>query len=51
MVSTYALLSLNKTNLCRLVILQKCIIRIIIFKDLSILKFNDIHFLQLGQFM
>ena len=74
MVSTYALLFLNlslflllqysvlassyKTNLCRLVILQKHIIRIInishfnahtdpIFKDLSILKFK----LQLGQFM
>ena len=46
----------------RLVILQKRIIRIInkshfnahadpIFKDLGILKFNDIHLLQLGQFM
>ena len=55
-VSTY------KTNLHRLVILQKRIIRIInkshfnahtepIFKDLGILKFNDIHLLQLGQFM
>ena len=50
------------TNLRRLVILQKRIIRIInkshfnvhtdpIFKDLGILKFNDIHLLQLGQFM
>ena len=54
--------STYKTNLRRLVILQKCIIRIInkshfsahtdpIFKDLGILKFNDIHLLQLGQFM
>ena len=51
-----------KTNLCRLVILQKCIIRILnkshfiahtdpIFKDLGILKLSDIHLLQLGQFM
>ena len=51
-----------KTNLCLLVILQKRIIRIInkshfnahtdpIFKDLGILKFNDIHLLQLGQLM
>ena len=49
-------------NLHRLVILQKRIIRIInkshfnahtdtIFKDLGILEFNDIHLLQLGQFM
>ena len=49
-------------NLHDLVILQKRIIRIInkshfnahtepIFKDLGILKFNDIHLLQLGQFM
>ena len=49
-------------NLHHLVILQKRIIRIInkshfnahtdpIFKDLGILKFNDIHLLQLGQFM
>ena len=54
--------STYKTNLRRLVILQKRIIRIInkshfnahtdpIFKDLGILKFNDIHLLQLGQFM
>ena len=54
--------SAYKTNLRRLVILQKRIIRIInkshfnahtdpIFKDLGILKFNDIHLLQLGQFM
>ena len=55
-VSTY------KTNLRRLVTLQKRAVRIInnsnfdahtdpIFKELSILKFNDIHLLQLGQFM
>ena len=55
-------LGFNETNLRRLVILQKRIIRIInkshlnahtdpIFKDLGILKFNDIHLLQLGQFM
>ena len=54
--------STYKTNLRRLVILQKRIIRIInkshfnahtdpIFKGLGILKFNDIHLLQLGQFM
>ena len=57
--------STYKTNLCRLVILQKRIIRIIIntgkshfnahtdpiFKDLGILKYNDIHLFQLGQFM
>ena len=54
--------STYKTNLRRLVILQKRRIRIInkshfnahtdpIFKDLGILKFNDIHLLQLGQFM
>ena len=54
--------STYKTNHCRLVILQKRIIRIInkshfhahtdpIFKELGILKFNDIHLLQLGQFM
>ena len=53
--------STYKTNLRRLVILQKRIIRINkshfnahtdpIFKDLGILKFNDIHLLQLGQFM
>ena len=54
--------STYKTNLRRLFILQKRIIRIInkshfdahtnpIFKDLGILKFNDIHLLQLGQFM
>ena len=54
--------STYKTNLRRLVILQKRIIRIInkshfnahtepIFKDLGVLKFNDIHLLQLGQFM
>ena len=54
--------STYKTNLRRLVILQKGIIRIIdkshfnahidpIFKDLCTLKFNDIHLLQLGQFM
>ena len=52
--------STYKTNFLRLVILQKRIIRIInkshfnahtdpIFKDLGILKFNDIHLLQLGQ--
>ena len=52
----------TKTNLRRLVILQKRIIRVInkshfnahtdpIFKDLGILKFNDIHLLQLGHFM
>ena len=51
--------STYKTSLRRLVILQKRIIRIInnshfnahadpIFKDLGILKFNDIHLLQLG---
>ena len=76
-VSTHALLFLNlslfyydnlvwastyKTNIRRLVILQKRIIRIIkkshfnshtdpIFKELSLLKFNVIHFLQLEQFM
>ena len=54
--------STYKTNLRRLFILQKRIIRIInkshfnahtepIFKDLGILKFNDIHLLQLGQFI
>ena len=54
--------STYKTNLRRLVILQKRIIRIInkshfnahtepIFKDLGILKFSDIHLLQLDQFM
>ena len=54
--------STYKTNLRRLVILQKRIIRIInkshfntytdpIFKDLGILKFNDIHLLELGQFL
>ena len=54
--------SIYKTNLRRLVILQKRIIRIInkshfnahtdpIFKDLDILKFNDIHLLQPGQSM
>ena len=55
--------STYKTNLRRLDILQKRIIRIInkshfnahtdpIFKDLGILNFNDIHLLQLlGQFM
>ena len=54
--------STYKTNLRRLVILQKRIIRIInkshfnahtdpIFKGLAILKFNDIGLLQLGQFM
>ena len=54
--------STYKTNLRRLVILQKRIIRIInkshlnahtdpIFKDLGILKFNDIHLHQLGQFV
>ena len=53
-------LRLNSNS--RLVILQKRIIRIInkshfnahtdpIFKDLGILKFNDIHLLQLGQFI
>ena len=52
----------HKTYLHRLVMLQKRIIRITnkshlnahtdpIFKDLGILKFNDIHLLQLGQFM
>ena len=54
--------STYKTSLRPVVILQKRTIRIInkshfnaykdpIFKDLSILKFNDIHLLQLGQFM
>ena len=54
--------STYKTNLSRLVILQKRIIRIInkshfnahtdpIFKGLGILKFNDIYLLQLGQFV
>ena len=54
--------STYKTNLRRLVILQKRIIRIInkshfnahtgpIFKDLGILKFYDIHLPHLGQFM
>ena len=54
--------STYKTNLRRLVILRKRIIRIInksnfkaltdsIFTDLGILKFNDIHLLQLDQFM
>ena len=54
--------STYKTYVCRLVILQKRIIRIInkshfnahtdpIFKDLGILKFNDIHLPQLDQFM
>ena len=54
--------STYRTNLCRLVILQNRIIRIInksqfnahtdpIFNDFGILKFNDIHFLQLGKFM
>ena len=54
--------STYKTNLLCLDILQKGIIRIInkshfnvhtdpIFKDLGILKFNDFHLLQLGQFM
>ena len=56
------LLSMNSIYLCRLVILQKHIIRNIskshfnahtdpIFKDLGILKFNDILLVQLGQFM
>ena len=54
--------SICKTNLRPLVILQKRIIRIIkkshfnahthpVFKGLGILKFNDIHLLQLGQFI
>ena len=54
--------STYKTNLRRLVTLQKRAVRIInnsnfdahtdpIFKELSILKFNDIHLLQLGQFI
>ena len=54
--------STYKTNLRRHVILQKRIIRIInkshfhahadpIFKELGTLKFNDIHLLQLGQFI
>ena len=54
--------STYKSYLRRLVILQKRIIRIInnshfnahadpIFKDLGILKFTDIHLLQLGLFM
>ena len=54
--------STYKTNLRRLVILKKRIIRVInkshfnahtdpIFKDLDILNFNDTHLLQLGQFM
>ena len=54
--------STYKTNLRCLAILQKRIIRIInkshfnartdpIVKNLGILKFNDIHLLQMGQFM
>ena len=54
--------STYKTNLRCLVMLQERIIRIInkshlnahidpIYKDLGILKFNDIRLLQLGQFM
>ena len=52
----------KRTNLRRLVILQKRIIRIMyqlhfhahanpIFKDFGVLKFNDIDLLQLGQFL
>ena len=55
-------LGFDLSNLRRLVILQKCIIRIInksrfnahtdsIYKDLGILKCYDIYLLQLGQFM
>ena len=54
--------STYETSLLRLVILQKRITRIInksrfnahtdpIFKDLGMVKFNDIHSLPLGQFM
>ena len=48
----------TKVNLHRLVILQKRVVRIIsksnfdpIFKEFHILKFDDIHSLQLGKFM
>ena len=54
--------STYRTNLVRLVILQKRVVRTIaktnfyahtdpIFKNLGILKFDDIHLLQLGLFM
>ena len=54
--------SIYRTNLSRLVILQKRVVRIIaktqyyahtdpIFKNLGIFKFYDIHLLQLGLFM
>ena len=54
--------STYKTNLRRLVILQKRVVRIIskstfdapsdpIFKELHILKFDNIHSLELGKFI
>ena len=54
--------STYKTNLQRIVVLQKRVIRIVnksyynahsepIFKKLNLLKFQDIHFMHLGQFM
>ena len=54
--------SAYKSNLQRIVILQKRVIRIVdksyynartepIFKKLNLLKFQDIHLLHLGQFM
>ena len=54
--------STYKTNLHRLVILQTRVVRIIsksnfdapsdpIFKEFHILKFDDIHFVELGKFM
>ena len=54
--------SAYKSNLQRIEILQKRVIRIVdksyynahtepIFKKLNLLKFQDIHFLHLGQFM
>jgi len=54
--------SAYKTNLQRIVILQKCVIRIVnksyynahtepIFKKLDLLKFQDIQLMCLGQFM
>ena len=54
--------SIYRTNLSRLVILQKRVVRIIaktqcyahtdlVFKNLGILKFYDIYLLQLGLFM
>ena len=54
--------STYKTNLQRIVVLQKRLIRIVnksyynahsepIFKKLNLLKFQDIHLMHLGQFM